>query len=245
VYIALVELPNSTAKEVAKRANIGTELVYRVIPKLQEKGLVKKIIATPVRFSAIPIKEAVRILIDLKKAEASEAEKIAEQILINPPESMIRISSEPEIIMIPRGKAILNFTKNKFSAIKENFDTYLSSSILHNIMSSHEEVLDKIWSSGKVKTRVITEKIEPNTQIYKKLNFFREKGNLDFKFITCKEDAVYLTIFDNKEVVIRSTLSGKFLETDLYWSNNPCFVILSKVYFGDLWKKSIVPQLST
>jgi sugar-specific transcriptional regulator TrmB len=68
VYIALVELPNSTVKEIAKRANIGAELVYRVIPKLQEKGLVKKIITAPIKFSAIPINEAVKILLEQKKS---------------------------------------------------------------------------------------------------------------------------------------------------------------------------------
>lgn len=140
--------------------------------------------------------------------------------------------------MIPKGKFILSFTRNKIREAKENIDITVSNSILYNMLSFQKETWNKIWSEGKVKTRLITERTDPTGSMIKKLNQIKEKGNLDFRFCTSEEAAVYLSVYDSREVVIRSKLKGQFLETGLYWSNNPCFVTLAKVYFDDLWEKS-------
>lgn len=65
VYLALTGTSPSTANQISKATGIAPEVVYRAIPKLQEKGLVEKEITSPAKFQAIPIKlvqETTRLL---------------------------------------------------------------------------------------------------------------------------------------------------------------------------------------
>jgi len=75
VFFALSRNGISTAKALTISSGVAREVVYQVMPKLQEKGLIEKIMTSPVAFNAIPIDEAYSILLQRKEEEYTKLGK--------------------------------------------------------------------------------------------------------------------------------------------------------------------------
>jgi sugar-specific transcriptional regulator TrmB len=84
VYLALVKLgTHSTVKTVSVFSKVARQDVYRTLTELRELSLVEMVIGNPALFRAIPLQEAVAILMERKNqrtrellAEASELFKL-------------------------------------------------------------------------------------------------------------------------------------------------------------------------
>ncbi|MGY5881671.1 MAG: MEDS domain-containing protein, partial [Candidatus Thorarchaeota archaeon] len=71
VYLAVFQRGLTTAADIAKVAGIRREEVYRTLPKLEKTGLIEKVLGRPARVRALPIEDALSILINRKEEEAS------------------------------------------------------------------------------------------------------------------------------------------------------------------------------
>ena len=81
VYIALIRLGEScTAKAVSDSSHIPRQDAYRIIAELQQLGLVEKVIATPMRFKAIPIREALSLLLEIRRSKTESLQEKASQL---------------------------------------------------------------------------------------------------------------------------------------------------------------------
>lgn len=69
VFSALSKLGASTAGTISKTSGVAREFVYRIMPNLMKKGLVEKIITSPEKFKAVPMKNAYTILLRRKEEE--------------------------------------------------------------------------------------------------------------------------------------------------------------------------------
>ncbi len=71
VYITVYRQGLTTAANIAKLAGIRREEVYRTIPKLEKSGLIEKVLGRPAKVRALPLEDALSILINRKEEEAS------------------------------------------------------------------------------------------------------------------------------------------------------------------------------
>ena len=71
VYLAVFQQGLTTAADIAKIAGIRREEVYRTLPKLEKTGLIEKVLGRPARVRALPIEDALSILINRKEEETS------------------------------------------------------------------------------------------------------------------------------------------------------------------------------
>ena len=83
VFIAISKLGQANVKTIAKTAQTDRAEIYRTVPKLQKLGIVKKIITTPISFKAIPLAEALSILLEQSVQKHKEIRVKAEQFLRN------------------------------------------------------------------------------------------------------------------------------------------------------------------
>jgi sugar-specific transcriptional regulator TrmB/pimeloyl-ACP methyl ester carboxylesterase len=70
VYIFLAKHEVLTGGEIAKQTRIARSLVYRILKSLQTKGLVEPTLESPKRFAAIPIENALDLIIKTRQEEA-------------------------------------------------------------------------------------------------------------------------------------------------------------------------------
>ena len=75
MYLALCRYGTLNTKELSKCTKTAQTDTYRVLTKLQGKGLVEKIIRTPAKFKAVPIETSIESLLDKKKVEYDDLKK--------------------------------------------------------------------------------------------------------------------------------------------------------------------------
>ena len=63
VYLATARLRLASVGQISKASKVRREDVYRILPKLEELGLVERLLGKPIKIRATPVEEALSILI--------------------------------------------------------------------------------------------------------------------------------------------------------------------------------------
>ena len=119
VYLALIEAGPSRISAISKASMVARPDVYRTISKLQNIGLVEKIIKKPVHYQAIPLKKGLSLLLETK---TQQYEKVRAETRLLMDTAKIKNSSETkqsethQFVLIPKGKTVIEEIK---SAIKK------------------------------------------------------------------------------------------------------------------------------
>jgi sugar-specific transcriptional regulator TrmB len=75
-YLALAKLGTATIKTISKSANIARQNMYNVMPALQQKGLIEKVITTPTMYKATPMQEGLEILLREKQVSTQSCKAV-------------------------------------------------------------------------------------------------------------------------------------------------------------------------
>src|SRR3989442_15656060 len=75
VYIFLGKYGSKTAPEVCKSLKLPRTETYHLLTTLQNKGIVSATFQHPIRFSALPLKKAVWVLVNSEKERVNTLEK--------------------------------------------------------------------------------------------------------------------------------------------------------------------------
>jgi sugar-specific transcriptional regulator TrmB len=67
IFLALLQTDSAGTDEISKLSCVHRQDIYRVLDSLQEIGLVETKLAFPMRFSAVSVEEALKILVEKKK----------------------------------------------------------------------------------------------------------------------------------------------------------------------------------
>jgi len=126
IYIFLAKNVILTAGEIAKQTKIARSLVYRILKKLQAKGLVEPTLESPTRFMAVPFDKALDLIINTRKQEALKVEREKQGLLEDwKTISKTKPTAEHERFVIIEGNKkihlkmfqMLKETKDQFSGI--------------------------------------------------------------------------------------------------------------------------------
>jgi sugar-specific transcriptional regulator TrmB len=79
VYLALAKLGEERIQTISQTIQIARQDIYRIMAELEQQCLVEKVIATPTRFKAIPVHEAVPLLLQRMQQRTLDAQKKATQ----------------------------------------------------------------------------------------------------------------------------------------------------------------------
>ncbi len=110
VYLAILKLEKTTIGKVAKFSKVRREEVYRILPALEKKGLVERLLGNPTEVRATVISDALTFLVAEEKRKSDERllgmKSTVKKLSLK--EWIQRVSEEESIyILIPDRKAIL------------------------------------------------------------------------------------------------------------------------------------------
>ncbi|MGD6851109.1 MAG: helix-turn-helix domain-containing protein [Candidatus Bathyarchaeia archaeon] len=83
IYVALHFSGKLKTLTVSKIANLDRSNTYRTILQLQNIGLVAKLLGSPNSYQALPLEEAVSILVSHKKSEFHKIQSMAQELVEN------------------------------------------------------------------------------------------------------------------------------------------------------------------
>ena len=238
VYITLTRTERATIKVLSKRTDLARQHIYQVVNDLLDIGIIEKIVATPYEYSAIPIADAISIMLQRKQQEFSDMEikiKAAAKQLLERCEAankMKRTESEEEItFFVPNASARTRRRKENFSNCKTSIDIV---TLERNLELAKEELDGAL--KKEVKIRMIIGKPERSS-----FQFNLEDSMINPFFearVSFNQAIVPLVILDEKKIGIITSESSDFSKAAYLMTNNSHLTAIAKVYFEKQWTDS-------
>ena len=238
VYLALVKAGKITVREISKLSGVARPHVYKTLEKLEDAGLVIRIISQPERFMAIPINECTSIL--LKRRREKTRALLAQTALLNEHfnthQPLHTSRTELQFVLIPKKDAVYNQANKMLMEAQESIDflclTRRMIGWLSNSLSTVVETLNR-----KVDFRVIMPKSTSGNDVSGPIDMLYNYGNFTLRTIP-KEPKFGFSIWDGKEILMTTSPNDSSTPAITLWSNNRGLVDLCQEHFCCLWKKA-------
>jgi sugar-specific transcriptional regulator TrmB len=232
VYIALLKMGSDGAsvKKIALNTSIARQDIYRILPVLENYGLVEKVIAVPTRYLPVALKDGLSLLMEQRTREfqdmQTKAKLVLKTFIIQEPQSFDNVS---QFRITSARPLFIRRIKEGITQAESTIDLIYDDSLLRAIMfDAMDDFVRAI--ARNVKVRSVTMKSEEQT-LDKKLETLTRSSL--FEFHTAREEVtVNLMIFDNKEVEFCTTQNI----VPTLWTNNRSIVKLAQVYFNSMWQ---------
>ncbi len=231
VYLALLELGTVSVREVSKLRRIPRPDAYRAIISLEDLGLIQRVVANPTKYTALPIKDVISILMAKKDIENFELHKKATVLYEEYKEKRVSNSTPDDthqFILIPNGDALKHkLQKMGDSAQKSIYAVLTQKKLLPWIL--YDETVGKALERG-LTVKILTER---NSGLIESLAELEKQYAFQIRY-TIVPLFVNFRIYDNREVVL-VVESSEINPSPVVWSNNPGFVELAASYFTVEW----------
>ena len=236
VYIFLGKYGSKTAPEVCRALKLPRTETYHLLTTLQNKGIVSATFQHPIKFSALPLTNAIKSMVNTEKERIKKLEKQEEEVtkLWN---TIPNYHNEPDFAKEDKfqmlqgenqiyGKIndmIIN-TKSKFQIIgsEKDFLKFYHANFLEPLDKSDIEL--KILTNSSARTLYVFDEID-RTNVKK----IPTTANGDLCFV----------VKDNEEILffMKNSDSGKE-NTTAMWTNSSAMIYSKELLFDLLWSKS-------
>ncbi len=236
-YLALIQLGRAKAGEIHKNAGVARQDIYRVLEKLQEIGLIEKIVCSPIEYVPTPLSNGLTMLVERKRTEleetAKKAEKIKENVFISNISDQEVLSQQ---VIATIEKEVLNLkTRRAFEMATQSIEYVCK---WKPFIGGTIELLEesrKAFRRG-AKGRTVVEHPKNSLVIPKSIRKLIRDNTIEVRIVD-SIPFIALGIIDKKEIIF-APLPQRTTQATTYWSKNLGFVELANNYFETLWNKA-------
>ncbi|MGB9915618.1 MAG: TrmB family transcriptional regulator [Candidatus Bathyarchaeales archaeon] len=236
-YLALARLGKANVKTISRVSKIARQDIYRIMPALQNMGLVEKIVASPTLYKVTPIKESLCVLLENKTRECMELQIKMKYMLNNFKEKADEVSSqEEEQFSIISSRRLLQkkLSEKDRTAQKSIVAIANWKTIRATFFNRALDVVNALKRG--VKLRIITEMHEKDKHVEKIIQSFMKYPSFEIKYSSAPIP-VNAVIHDGKEInMCIATLPDN--EVPSLCSTNPRFIKVIAAYFEELWNNA-------
>ena len=235
VYLALAQLDVATARAISMHSKLARQEVYRVFTELQQKGLLAKIVASPMRFTLVSPDENLSILVRHQKEENSKLQKKAAKLLkeITEKQTTTALKEEPETTIVQEKGNYFTRAQKLINNSKTSIDVITTMKRYLFLTTFLDKEIVKALKRG-VKFRIITEKPNHMTVLPETLKALEQNPLFTIRYSHTVPQPVVWTI-DNKEAVIVTSTTPNLDESGSLWTNNSALISILKYYFETKW----------
>ncbi len=236
VYIFLGKYGSKTAPDVCRALKLPRTETYHLLTTLQNKGVVSATFQHPIKFSALPLSNAIKSMVDTEKERVKKLE-IQEQELTKIWDTIPTFHNEPTVAKDDKfqmlqgdnqiyGKIndmIIN-TKKEFQIIGNEKD------FLKFYHANFLEPLDK----SDVDLKILTDSSARTLYVFDEIDATKVK-----KIPSTANGNICFVVKDNEEVLffMKNSESGKE-NISAMWTNSTAMIYSKKLLFDLLWSKS-------
>ncbi|MCW4005835.1 MAG: hypothetical protein NWF04_04470 [Candidatus Bathyarchaeota archaeon] len=234
VYLTLSEMGKATAKALSRNSGVTREFIYQILPKLYKKGIAEVVITSPKTFRAIPLKKAYAVLMQQKEQENSELQQKIEDACKRCPDVSSQNPDEPQIFMIPTGKAMYSRISQEYKDVHQSIDLTIPLKKFLDLTKFFYNI-SKVMTRREVKLRILVEKQEQdNVEKYEDVTPMAE-----IKFINTTTPTnptpIEMMLFDKKRLMFSTSAENSIDKMTWLYANNPFIIKLASNYFKTKW----------
>ncbi len=240
VYMALIKYGTLELLTLSKMAHVARPATYRTLNRLEEMGLIEKILEKPTKYRAIPKKEALSLLLEAKTEKFREIEKETRFLIETADterEDIIDLALKPKFVYIPPGRGLASEIKTAMERAQFCMCNVLSwSRFSQGVLDRFSESLEKAIAR-KVEMRFIVETPPKSKTTEELIELCRGKYGLKIRFVRDQPNT-FFAIYDRKEIMIVAISKSGFQNSPALWSNSSALVALGLDHFEELWRKA-------
>lgn len=236
-YLALTRLGSAKVNTISKFSSVARSDLYRTLNRLQELGLVEKVISSPLQFRATPLDQGLLLLLKSRTREQRRLRSKTLRLIRAFKDAGKAVSSEAEdskFVLVPSGNLFLEKIRAAINESHVSIDLLLSwRRFSLGISDAFAEDFENAWSRN-VKFRFIIDASEEEAVAKRVTHLCRGKPNCQFRFIPAPPDYVF-SIYDENEAFIIVDPKANLSDSPALWTNNSSLVSLIRDYFEILW----------
>ena len=244
VYLAMAKLGMATVSQVSKMSKVRREDVYRIMPKLEKMGLIEKILGKPTRIRAVPVEDALSLLIrreqDFTNTRLSQLATKKDMFLKKfKAYAMKPIEKEgPHFALISQREGIINKGLTMIKNAEREIDFITSrEKFRQKFLTNFDEVLKEAIRKGR-KVRIVIYITEHEDSIPSIVEMYRSSGApFDLKY-TDQPSGHYM-IVDYKEALIATSVGSTIGKNPYLWTDDGHLIGLLQTNFEGLWHTSV------
>jgi len=236
VYIFLGKYGSKTAPEVCRALKLPRTETYHLLTTLQNKGVVSATFQHPIKFSALPLSNAIKSMVDTEKERVKKLE-IQEKELTKIWDSIPNFHNESDVVkddkfqMLQGENQIYGKINDMIINTKKDFQIVgTEKDFLKFYHANFLEPLDK----SEVKLQILTNSSARTLYVFDDIDRTKVK-----KIPNSANGNICFVIKDNEEVVffMKNPESGKEDVTAM-WTNSEAMIYSKQLLFDLLWTKS-------
>ena len=235
VYYSLSKFECTTIKFISKASNLARQDVYRVMPLLEQMGLVEKIIDKPTKYKATPIKTGFSLLLQQRIVHDAELQKKTIELIKNfndRENPSYDVDEGPQFVITSELSLLVKKLLKSSQDAKKSIYTIGNRASFDGMSAASYSYLKKALARG-VQIRSITEKPADGKTENQYVRNLKRNPLYELRYISYPVSTT-LILVDNKETHIN--ISSR--EISSLWSNNLNIVELAKNYFEDNWARA-------
>jgi sugar-specific transcriptional regulator TrmB len=243
VYLTIAKLGVATVSEVSKVSKVRREDVYRILPKLEKTGLIERILGKPTRLRAIPVEDALALMIKREEHIASERVRslaaLKDEFLKHFKAYKVKpLSKEAaHFALISEREGIINQELTMVKDAKKSIDVLTSKDKLFHIFGGYLGQFEKAFRSA-VKVRVILDVSDYEDSILKIIEENKRFGdNLDIRYTD--QPIGHCVIRDYTEALMATSREPTVGDTPCLWTDAKSLVGLLQKNFESTWHASV------
>lgn len=242
VYLASARLRLASVSQISKVAKVRREDVYRILPKLEKMGLVERMLGTPVKIRATPVKEALSILVRNEEEEARKRVSVMkdkkETFLKNFAQvPRIKLEEKTNFALLSKRESIVAKMLTMMKKAESEFCIVCSRSQIMQFIHALGEELQKTIKKG-VRIRIVSGLPEYEDSLPRVLEDRLSPGDsVELRYGDLRSS--HYIIVDFKEALISTTTEGNMGEHPCLWTNSDSLVGVFQGDFENLWHNSV------
>ncbi len=239
IYLTIARLGQAKANEIAKKSQIDRAATYRLIARLQEKGLVQKNLTVPAEFTAIPLKNLVSHLFQRERRKFSEFQKEAEDLLC----SSLRKKSEDQLtqndymLFSAVSETIIYRAKTFIDSCEKSVKMLTTLSRCRQSAEILKTHFEKAMERG-VTIQYLVEKPSRRSLLPKALESLSQHPKFDLRYVPTS-DIVQIAILDAKRVSIVISVGTDYFKSSILVTDNSKLLVLANNYFEFVWHTAL------
>lgn len=239
VYLAVVQLGIAPVGKISKVSQVRREDIYRIMPKLEQIGLLEKILGKPIKIRGIPLDDALSILI---KHEKDIAEKKVSALMAKKDDLLKHLKAnskkmkleeeETQFALLSTRDAVINKAITILKKAEKEIDLITSTGEFYHLLPPLVDQLEKTLKRN-AKMRLILE-VHGHEESPKDMEkYFSQNLNIDIRY--AYHSLSHYMIVDYRQILMATSPEPPIGEHPYLWTDNKSFVSVMQENFEELW----------
>ncbi len=240
IFLAITQLGFVPVREIARRSKVRREQIYRITPQLEELGLIVRGLDSPTRFYAIPMRDALSLLLtkiqehaDKKIANLTAKKAIFENNFSLEAIQLRNDVAQPQFTLISEKHRILNQIMLMIQQAKHTISIIYSRHKILQFLSLYEDILLEA-QQRRVVIHTITEHSVKHDNASSPIKQLDKFTWLNIRY--AHPPLVHFLMVDNNELMLATSTNLSIGDHPKLWTTDEDIVLELQLYFESTWK---------